>query len=604
MSSYMYIVGAGSHSHLSVVGMRWRGLESYKYTKDLLEMDSRKSGVSLSGIPCELQGIQTPLQADVWEEYLRTHPDKDFCEYLLSGIRRGFRLGFDYCRSSCVKAKSNMKSALENATVVDEYIAEEVKLGRVLGPVKPESLPPVQVNRIGVIPKSHQPDRWRLIVDLSHPAGSSVNDGIDPELCTLRYTSVDEAIRRVLQEGRATELAKLDLQSAYRMVPVDPVDRLLLGMVWRDELYVDAALPFGLRSAPKIFNAIADALQWIMEARGSKVIHYLDDFLLFGAPGSKECLRSRMAIERLCAELGVPIASHKTEGPSCQLTFLGIELDSKALIARLPEDKLHRLQMEIRRWEDKSSCTKRELLSLVSQLQRACCVVRPGRTFLRRMISLSKVAKELHHHVRLNRGFKSDLQWWASFLPVWNGSSMMGGVHQYRYSATVTSDASGRWGCGAYSSSGDWFQLEWPEEWREVHITVKELLPVVVAVAMWGKQWQGRNIRCRCDNAAVVAILNTGSSKEERAMHLMRSLFFVQAMFDISLFGEHIPGAENGPADALSRGDARSFLSQVRSARHEPTVVRVDLRQALLLKRPDWTSKSWRDLLKSFLHEA
>ena len=79
-----------------------------------------------------------------------------------------------------------MKSVLENASAVDDYIAEEVKLGRVLGPVKPESLPPVQVNRIGVIPKSHQPGKWRVIVDLSHPAGSSANHGINPELCTLQ----------------------------------------------------------------------------------------------------------------------------------------------------------------------------------------------------------------------------------------------------------------------------------------------------------------------------------------------------------------------------------------------------------------------------------
>ena len=394
---------------------------------------------------------------------------------------------------------------------------------------------------------------------------------------------------------------------------MDPVGRLLLGMGWRDKLYLDAALPFGLRLAPKIFNAIADALHWILEARGIKVIHYLDDFLLFGAPGSEEGLRSRLAMEKLCTELGVPIASHKTEGPSCQSTFLGIELDSNLLIACLPEDKLHRLQVEIRRWAGKSSCTTRELLSLVGQLQHACCMVRPGRTFLRCMINLSKGVKELHHNIRLNKSFKLDLQSWACFLPVWNGFSMMKEVHRYRSSATVTctSDESGRQGCGAYSSSGDWFQLEWPEAWREVHITIKELLPVVVAVATWGKQWQGRNICCRCDNAAVVAILNSGSSKEKWAMHLMRSLFFFQAIFDISLVAERIPGAENGPAgaengpaDALSRSDASSFLSQVRSAPHEPTAVRDDLQQALLLKRPDWTLRSWRDLLKSFLHKA
>ena len=144
---------------------------------------------------------------------------------------------------------------------------------------------------------------------------------------------------------------------------------------------------------------------------------------------------------------------------------------------------------------------------------------------------------------------------------------MMEGVHRYRSSATVTSDASGRSGCGAYSSSRDWFQLEWPEAWREVHINVKELLPFVVAMATWGKQWRGSNIRCRCDNAAVVAILNSGSSKEERAMHLIRSLFFFQAIFDISCVAEHIPGGENGPADALSRGDITGAASSSRTHR-------------------------------------
>ena len=126
----------------------------------------------------------------------------------------------------------------------------------------------------------------------------------------------------------------------------------------------------------------------------------------------------------------------------------------------------------------------------------------------------------------------------------------------------------------------------------------------MVVVALWGKQRRGRNIPCRYDNATVVAILNSGSSKEEWEMHLMRSLLFFQATFDISFVAEHIAGAENGPADALSRGDASSFLSQVQSAHHEPTTVCDDLQQALLLKRPDWTSRRWRDLFKSFLHEA
>ena len=72
---------------------------------------------------------------------------------------------------------------------------------------------------------------------------------------------MDNLTEVVVQLGRAAQLAKMDIKSAYRVVPVYPEDRLLLGIAWREQVYVDSVLPFGLRSAPKIFNAVADALQ-------------------------------------------------------------------------------------------------------------------------------------------------------------------------------------------------------------------------------------------------------------------------------------------------------------------------------------------------------
>ena len=53
------------------------------------------------------------------------------------------------------------------------------------------------------------------------------------------------------------------------MVPVHPQDRPLLGVEWEGRVYVDTALPFGLRSAPKFFNAVADVLEWIVRHRGA-----------------------------------------------------------------------------------------------------------------------------------------------------------------------------------------------------------------------------------------------------------------------------------------------------------------------------------------------
>lgn len=90
-------------------------------------------------------------------------------------------------------------------------------------------------------------------MDLSSPEGRSVNDGIEPELCSLQYLRVDEVVRQVMVRGQGTLMAKMDIESAYRNVPVHPADRLLLGMQWKGDVFFDTQLPFGLRSAPKIF---------------------------------------------------------------------------------------------------------------------------------------------------------------------------------------------------------------------------------------------------------------------------------------------------------------------------------------------------------------
>ena len=247
-----------------------------------------------------------------------------------------------------------------------------------------------------------------MITDLSFPGGSSVNDGVDRQLCSISYASVDDAVRRIRCLGRGIALAKFDIASAYRMVPVHPVDRLLLGMMWKGNLYVDGALPFSLRSAPKLFTAVADGLLWIMGRHGiTEVLHYLDDFLLLGANDSQQCMVALQTSLQLhvCETLGVPVAAHKVEGPATVLPFLGILIDSVNGVLKLPSDKLLRLKQLIRLWRGKTKCRKRELLSLIGQLSHACCVVRAGCTFLHRMIDLSSVPKELHHWVRLNEGF-------------------------------------------------------------------------------------------------------------------------------------------------------------------------------------------------------
>ena len=468
--------------------------------------------------------------------------------------------------------KTNSNMPIEDPRVVTEYIRGEMAANRLVElSIEEAASLEIHCSPIGIIPKKNKPGKWRLIVDLSSPAGASVNDGISKDLCSLSYTSIDAVADRAVDMGKGTLLAKLDIKQAYRMVPVHPDDRRLLGMNWDGKVYVDKTLPFGLRSAPLLFSALADALLWIMVQYGvTYADHYIDDFITLGKAGTRECESNLHLMLQACTDTHTPVEPDKTEGPSSTLVFLGIEIDSIAMELRLPKDKLDRLREVLAQWRGKKACKKRDLLSIIGSLSHACKVVRAGRSFLRRLIDLSKLVKQPDHFVRLNRDARSDLEWWFQFASKWNGISIMYQGNRDKCQITVVSDASGRWGCGALCN-GKWFQLQWPASWRDVNITTKELVPIVLAAAVWGADWKGKNVMALCDNAAVVATINKGSCKEPESMHLMRCLAFIRARSQFNLFSSHVSGTDNDLADALSRDNLQYFLLHYPQAQQSPT---------------------------------
>ena len=157
---------------------------------------------------------------------------------------------------------------------------------------------------------------------------------------------------------------------------------------------------------------MADAAEWsVRQEKKGTLIHYLDDFLILAPPLSTCCEEALSILLEIFERLGLSVAGDKLEGPSTVITFLGIELDSNNMVCRLPEKKLRELQVLVAQWLGRKSCTRKELQSLVGKLQHACKVVRPGRTFLRRLFELLRVAGKPHHHIHLTAAFRSDLYW-------------------------------------------------------------------------------------------------------------------------------------------------------------------------------------------------
>ena len=147
-------------------------------------------------------------------------------------------------------------------------------------------------------------------------------------------------------------------------------------------------------------------------------------------------------------------------------------------------DKLLRLKVKLNSAITRKCMTKHNLQSL---LQHATKVIQPGRPFLQRLYALQPVGSVPHHQIRRNIAARADIIWWHTFVDSWNGLLLLWSVGLYSPDIMVVSDTSGSWGCSAYYSSF-WFTMKWPTQAQEFSIAIKELLPVMIAVATY--LWQ------------------------------------------------------------------------------------------------------------------
>lgn len=93
---------------------------TYPYMISLNTLSSRLNHQALP-LPPPLSDIVTPLKLENWAIELSTYPDEQFRHYILSGIKHGFRIGYDYANHKLVTRGRNMSSALEHAEVVDDW---------------------------------------------------------------------------------------------------------------------------------------------------------------------------------------------------------------------------------------------------------------------------------------------------------------------------------------------------------------------------------------------------------------------------------------------------------------------------------------------------
>lgn len=285
---------------------------------------------------------RSPIVVDKVKIALADYPDKEAAFKLLHGLEYGFKLNYSGPRIPFIMHTRDILG--EKAIIAEQKILKEISLGRIAGPFVAPPFPTLRTSPISVIPKKSGSE-FRLIHNLSFPHDQSVNDFIDREYCSVKYSSIDDAVKMIHILGRGSLLAKCDVKSAFRLLRLAPSEFDLMGFKFRGQYYFDKCLPMGASVSCALFESFSTALHWYVQriSENDNILHYLDDFLIGGDAEFNSCEDTLHTFKQTCKSWGVPLAEDKTVLPTKVITFLGVEFDTENMVMRLPSEKLTEL---------------------------------------------------------------------------------------------------------------------------------------------------------------------------------------------------------------------------------------------------------------------
>lgn len=482
----------------------------------------------------------------------------------------------------------------ENEAKLRASVEEQLRKGQVV-PNGSFGVQAIVINALHVVRKLRL-GRWkdRRITDHSQPRGSSVNDFPAFEKL-FKFTTIEEAA--ALIEPNML-LQGFDYRDFYRALPLHPADWPYFAFQVGSEVFLDLHLSFGSKLAPAMAETLSKAIVRCLNKKGHVFKGYLDDLLCLSR-SEEEALAARDAFRDLSSDLGLTEAIEKYQAPTTQLVWLGIQLDSVAMKASLPADRLATLLEEVRETRAVGRLTGRALESLIGHLSHACKILPAGRGHLESLYKTLHVLQKSiplmpkatsskgppqidrrHFTWRaklhtLNKQCLQELDFFSSLLPIWNGSTDLMQARP-RLPTSAATDASDTYGIG-------WCFAELIEKqpWSALGseaseavklkggIAIGELLAVLALLVRFGRLWIGQRVPLAVDSQVAIGGIKKGRVSGDKvgplATKVARAIQLIAAMLHITLEPYYIPSKAN-PADAPSR-DQTGTLAQ--SLRHE-----------------------------------
>ncbi len=492
--------------------------------------------------------VKHDMHVEAWEKYANVINDKTVVQY----VKFGFPVGHEH-RIMPISSNTNHSSAIQNPKDIDEYIATEMAHGAMIGPFKEKPMQWFMTSPLMSREKANSTKR-RIILDLSFPKGTSVNDGIPKEsylgqYFRLKLPSVLTLRDRLRDLGPGAFIWTKDAKRGYRQLRSDPLDYPLLGIHWKNLFFLDVAVPFGIRNGAKAMQQVSQAVVDILNSHKLHCLAYIDD--LASAHSTRaQANKSFAKCTEILKELGITEAVEKQQEPSTTATWLGIQFDTEAMQMRIPQSKIDQTLNIAEKWVNKSICTQGELRSLLGKLFFLTYCSTTLRLFSNRMLGALRGTSE-YDMVTLDTEFHKDLTWIRSFLPRYNGVDIIMKPLTHEHDIVVDSCLTG----GGGHMGNIWFTCKFPKCILDKDMTIAELEMVntMVALRLFCEKVAGKIVRVLCDNSATISILQTGRGKCPVLLQCARKIWEMTAKFGVEIQVEHIAGIENTLADALSR---------------------------------------------------
>ena len=391
-------------------------------------------------------------------------------------------------------------------------------------------------SHIFVVPKKQ--GKWRLVLDLSRL-----------NRLVVRETFQMISLLDVFSSIRPSDwMATLDIESAYWHVPVQPQFRKFFQFRFRERGFQFRVMPFGLTTAPWLFNRIMTPIVTGLGRSGIRVMAYLDDFLVLASRAQISDHLSR--VESTLVRAGFSISGKSQRTPSRSLQFLGVVISVDSMSTSIPLSAQESMVSRSRDLLDSPSVSRRDLESLVGSLGFYSIYIfflRPLFWELTARMNQESLSDERDLQISLSvplrrclgRIAASDL----SFPRLFSRPSTLFKI------MTDASDVG--WGATWDEHS---IQGRWSARQSRESINAKELRAVVLAISHWGHLLSGRSVLVYTDNVTAAAVVRRrGSPSSPLLSHIAMKLEVVCHRFGIQVLAAHVAGQRNVVADSLSR---------------------------------------------------